>query len=400
MSPTEKRSGVRGLLAIVCVLLLTVVFAACGDDNDSSNGGSSGGSDTTATDGGSGSDIVAEANAAVEEAKAPVTEWRGPSETPTPPKDKFIYIIACSPDTEGCQRHTQAAQEAAKVLGWRAELIQTNGTPQEFVSAMNEGMDQGVDAILGGSLPFAAIKQPLARAEEEGIPVVTMIGGNETPEWSEDFKGGLYADVDTDNLKLGAMAANWAIAQTDGKAKVGILNEKDFPILGGRIQGFTEALDKCPDCEVVKDLNVPVSVLAKEGAPTVASFLRANPDVNYMFGSYDGGSVFAVQGIKQAGKAESVALVGQDANEPNFGFIRAGDVQTASAGASHEWIGWAAVDDLIRAFNNEAPAPEWNSNSGEGIPGKLFDKTNLPPEGEKFLGDLDFKAKFKELWGL
>jgi ribose transport system substrate-binding protein len=389
-----RKPGYLGAIA-ACVFALS--FAACGDDEDEGGGGSAGGTESAAATESGGGGIVAEAKAAVEKAKTTGKEWAGPTSSPPAAKDKLVHVITCSPDTEGCQRHVNGAVEAAKAIGWRVKRVETKGSPQEFVQTMNEAMDAGADAIIGGSFPHAAITPALKRATKEGVPVVTMIGGNwPLADGVGNGKAGLITDVDTNNETIGQMAAEFAIADTDGKATIGILDEKDFPVLRGRIKGFEDTIAKCTECKIKETVNVPVTVLAKEGAPSVAQFVRANPDVNYFFASYDGGAVFAVQGIKQAGS--DVPLVGQDANQPNYGFIRKGDVQVATAGTSHEWIGWAAIDQLNRVFNGEEPAKEWTPEGG-GIPPRLFDKTNLPPEGEVWEPEVDFRAEFKKLWG-
>jgi ribose transport system substrate-binding protein len=381
----------RAWWLIAALLIATVALSACGSDDEADSGESA-----TKSNGNS---IVAEAKQSVEAAKEPLTEWTGPEASPAPQDGKVIHVISCSPDTEGCQRDVDGAVEAAEAIGWEVKKVQTDGTPQEFVNTMNEAMDSGVDGIIAASFPVAAISTALERAEKEGVPVVTMISGNESPAVGADFKGGLFAEVNAAGERQGELVADWIISATNGEAKVGVLHEKDFPIIVQRVDGFTQRFADCDGCEIKDVLNVPVSVLAKDATPTVLQFIRANPDVNYFYSSYDGGAIFAIQGIKQAGAADKVPAIGVEGNSPNLDLIRKDDVQRATVAVPSEWIGWAAVDQLNRAFNGEPPAEQWTPEGG-GIPSKIIDKTNLPPEGEVFTGDsVDFRTKFEELWG-
>lgn len=381
------------LCSLFALLAMAVVIAGCGDDSDSDNG--SAGGDSSADAGA----VVQEAEALVEEAKAPITAFNGPASSPPPAKDKTVYVISCSPDTEGCQRDVVAALEAAKEIGWTAKRIDTKGTPEEFVSAMEQAMNAGADGIVGASFPVEAIQQPLKRAESKGVPVVTILAGNEPPEVGADFKGGFFAEVDTDGVLQGEYAAAWLIAQQEGAVKAGVIDTPEFPILGTRMDGFRSKLGECPECEIVQEIAVPVTKIAAEASSATANFLQANPDVNSLFPTYDGIALFAVQAVNQTGKSDQVQLISVDGNKPNLALIEKGDVQHADVVSPHEWDGWAAIDELNRAFNGEAPAMEWQPGGG-GIPTKLLDDTNLPPAGQAWTGDIDYKAEFRKLWGI
>ena len=57
-----------------------------------------------------------------------------------------------------------------------------------------------------------------------------------------------------------------------------------------------------------------------------------------------------------------------------------------------EWLAWAGVDECNRALNDEEVGVNATSI-------QLTTKDNVPPEGQGYEVDLDYKAKFKELWG-
>src|ERR1700742_12766 len=167
---------------IPALIAAVLALSACGSDDGPDTGPAAPAEgDNAAETTSAGGTALADAKQSVEDAKQPLTEWTGPDASPTPAKGKTVHVISCSPDTEGCQRDVDGAIEAGKALGWNMKKVQTNGTPEEFVNSMNEAMDSGTDGIIAASFPVAAIGSALKRAEQEGVPVITMISGNESP---------------------------------------------------------------------------------------------------------------------------------------------------------------------------------------------------------------------------
>ena len=388
-----KFSALRAVTVITGMIAAVGVLAGCGSSSPSSS--------TTATSGAAtaagGSTLVQDANAAVAKASATVSAFNGPKTSPPPAKNKTIYAIACSPDTEGCQRQPNAAIQAAKAMGWNAVKLDTDGSVQQFVSSMNQAIDAGANGIIATSFPEGVIRQPLARAAAKGIPVITITGGNTTPKIGPNFKGGLYADVDVNTRIQGQLAAQWVIKQTNGNAVLGVFTVPGFPEVQYRLDGFKSVFDKCKTCKMIAPVSVPVPSLAKDAAPAVAQLLQANPSISYFFSTFDGGAIFAAQGMRSAGKI--VPMVAIDGNPPNIEMVRSGNIQAADLASPLEWLGWAAVDEMNRAFAGQQPAPEW-LNTGSGLPAKLISKANAPPKGQPYTGDFDYQTAFKKLWGV
>jgi ribose transport system substrate-binding protein len=402
MRAPDARRPRRALIALLLAASLivgSVALAACGGGSSSGSETSSeseGGSTTAEAGGGSSSSVVSAAKKAVEEAEEEKTEWKGPEESPPPAKGKSVFVIGCSADVEGCVRDFDAAAEAAEEIGWKVTKLQTDGSPQGYNEAYKRAIDSKVDGILSAGIPSPLVEGPLKEAAAAGIPVVSMAANNEPEEAGANFKGGLYAEVGPNQEEMGAMAGNFIVAESNGEAKYAVLNDTTYPVLQVRIAGFKSAIEKCESCEEVGEINVPVAEIAQKLAPASLQFFRANPDLEYLFGSYDGGNVFAAQAVRQGGA--DVKIVGQDGSAPNLDMIREGGPEVASAAYSLELIGWASVDQLNRAFDGEAPAPEWMPENG-GIQLRLIVKENAPPSGP-YVGDFEFEENFRELWGL
>ena len=65
-------------------------------------------------------------------------------------------------------------------------------------------------------------------------------------------------------------------------------------------------------------------------------------------------------------------------------------------GASSNWGGWAAVDQLVRLLAGQPPLDIMEENQPEHI----FVKSNAPADGVlDFQKIYDYKGKYLELWG-
>jgi hypothetical protein len=70
--------------------------------------------------------------------------------------------------------------------------------------------------------------------------------------------------------------------------------------------------------------------------------------------------------------------------------MKAGDM-VESMGTPAEWMGWQAVDGLVRLFAgkkvDDAPVPQ-----------RLVTAAN-PPGADGWQGDFDYQAQYKKVWG-
>jgi ribose transport system substrate-binding protein len=407
----------RAVVLFALIVSCPVVFAACGGGGSSSSSsssepaeesggsaaeesGGSGEAETTADESGGGSSdpVVAEAEEAVKVAEAPISEFKGPKSTPPIEPGKKVYVIDCSPETEGCQRLDESSMEGIKAIGWDGTLIHSDGSVPSFNSGIRQAINAGAEGIILSAIPTSVVAAPVKAAEEAGIPVVTTVAGEPEPKIGPEFKGGYYTNVDANNEELGKIAADWVIDQTQGEAEVGAFISPEFPVLVTRLESFEKELEKCSSCSMNGSSPVKVTgnTLIKDGPSNVTEFLRANPDVNYFFSAWDGGAAVAAQGIKASGT--EVPMVSQEGNAPNLEMIREGGPEVAAVGTPLEWDGWAAVDQMNRAFNHEQPAPEWMP-TGHGIPFQLLNEGNVPST-KTFTGELEYQKEFEKLWGV
>jgi ribose transport system substrate-binding protein len=182
-------------------------------------------------------------------------------------------------------------------------------------------------------------------------------------------------------------------AQTDsgGKAKVVLVEDKEFPELAQRVKGFEEVLAKCGGCSIVENVESTIGTMAQRLPCAVASSLSRHQDANYLVAPFDSNAFFAGEGVRQAGRAGTVKVTGYEGDPQTIAAIRAG-AQAMTIANPAEWMGWQAVDELARSFAGEKAA-------NIPVAFRLIDAENAP-DTEGWTGDLDYAAEFRKLWGM
>lgn len=374
------------LLVLAC---LAAVVAGCGSGSDSS---STGGGETTATEteaeGGGGDSVVAEAEAAAAKSEEVPKEIASGSMPPFKPKPgATIYFVNCDESVEGCANQYKGYSAAAKVLGWTVEDCDAKFEVQLAIQCFNNGINAGADAIVTDAFTYENVKPGFDAAKKAGIPVIAMFSGNEpnTP--------GIYAEIaQSQGLTQGQEVADWVIAESAGEANVLFVGETALGIDRQRRASFEEGIERCSNCSY-EYLQFSQASAATQLPQQLQAALNSNPDIDYIVGTYDGVALAAANAVRNAGKQDSVKVVGLDANIPNLELIKKDEIQVADSAQGSVEPGWTAADATARVLADGEPLGD--------VPNALMIITpkNIGelPNGS-FEGAIDFEQQFEELW--
>ena len=358
--------------AIVAVAAAGLTLAACGSSSDTNTGApAAGGASATVTD-------------TVAGAMAPVGKFPAPGAAVKAPAGKRVVAVTCSSQGYGCVQGGIGVQEAAKALGWNVTVADGKGDPATWNSAIQQAVTAKADGIVLLAVDPQLVAGALAKAKAADIPVVSTF----IPKLGSAT---VDAYASTDHAQGGKILADWIIKDSGGKAKVLMLDEKAFPELVKRNTALLDELRAaCPECSVVDTVEFNIGTMAQQLAGAVTSSLQRHPDVQYVVAPFDSSGIFAGQGIRQAGKAGAVKMVGAEGDPNGIEGVQSGG-QAVDLATVPPWGGWAAVDLLVRHM---AGSPVENAV----LPQRLFDKSNVP-SGKGWTGDVDYQASYRELWG-
>ena len=322
-------------------------------------------------------------------------DFQGPTEPAKAPKGVKLAIVSCSATLKGCQIPAEAAVEAAKALGWQAVIFDGKANPKTQASAMLDALAWGATFILASSIDYRSIQLPLTEAKKAGVPVASVGQGGDTPNALPVLEPGQLAwafAVDPDNYALGKSIGEWIIKDSGGKANVVAFNDKEFDGVVTQHAGIMDAFSKCPGCKA-DEQTFSANQIATNLGQQVVGYLRAHPDVNYLYMPYDPAAFAVAAALRQAGLTQRVKLASLLGDEENLDLIRKGGGQVADVAFDTTYEGYAAVDQIIRYLDKQ----KLFEPHGENVPMKVLDKTNLPEKGN-WTADNGYKEKYLKLW--
>jgi len=228
----------------------------------------------------------------------------------------------------------KGAQAAADALG--VELVFQGGpefNPTVQVPVLDAVIARQPDAILIAPTDTTQLIEPLRRAHDAGIPIITVdtfigTGQYQTGAGDADFP---LSYIASDNVLGGRMAARALADAIGGTGKVYVSNvNPGISTTDQREQGFKlEMSENFPEIEVLE------TQFNENDANNAASQLQAvfarNGDLKGVFGANLFSALGAANGVQQAGQAGNVKVVAFDAPTSIIDNINSGLVDVAIA---------------------------------------------------------------------
>ena len=227
----------------------------------------------------------------------------------------------------------KGAEAAAKAVG--ADLV-FQGAPDFNPVTQTPVLDAVIarhpDAILVAPTDKTQMVQPLKKAADAGIPVITVdtfigTGNYQTGAGNADFP---LAYIASDNVLGGKMAAR-ALAKAIGdKGKVYVSNIKPgISTTDQREEGFVAEMKSHPGIQILQTQFNDDD--ANKAASQLQSVYARNSDLAGVFGANLFSALGAANGVKQGGLTGKVKVVGFDAPTSVVGDIKSGLIDAVIA---------------------------------------------------------------------
>jgi ribose transport system substrate-binding protein len=376
MSTLSLRNGAHKGAALLVLGLALVAATGCGSNSGGSAAQSGGGAS------------VAEAQTLTKQATTRPTSigLTKPIGKPVPTGKKVVFI-SCG--VEACEIQGNIIKQGAADLGWTAETIGTDGSPEQLQNAFKTALRQGADGVIINAVNRASVAKQIEQAKKQGVAFVTSASVDEPGD-------GILANIaDKRNSgNIGEHLAAQIVADSDGKANTLFVNISAFQILKALGDQFSSSYKKyCPDCKY-DALDIPVTSLGKDAPDRIVSYLRSHPQVNYVVLSVSnalGAGLPAA--LRAAGLADKVKIVGQSGDSQTFQDLQAKNINSVAA-YDYYTVDYLMLDALARHF---AGAPPQRANP----PLWLVTPENMPAEATKGLFPVvpTYRDEFKKLWG-
>lgn len=207
----------------------------------------------------------------------------------------------------------EAASEAELELVFSLE----DYSPTEQAVHLTEfATERDVDAILLTPCDSATIGAAIERVNRLGVPVFTVDVA------STSGRGQVVSHVASDNALGGRKAGELMAAALAGRGNVAILTHPGVTPVIERVRGFREVIAAHEELLVVGEL--PAWVDARAEAAELVRRLLAGAVVDGLFCTNGELTMGAVAGVKAAGRAGRVVVVGYDGTREAREAIRVG----------------------------------------------------------------------------
>jgi ribose transport system substrate-binding protein len=339
-------------------------------------------------------DAVSDAKAAVVKYAGPQTTWEGPTKAPKPEAGKKIVFLSGDEQNDISHLYGVYIKEAGEKLGWNVTVIDGKGSPTSWLAGLNQAIALKPDGIAMFA-DAASLQDPIKAGVAQGIKFVGLHAAG-LPGPQPDLN--LFVNIQEDPREIGKAEADWAIADSDGKAHTVVLSHNEYAIAKVKSTATKNEIEKCPGCKVLDYVNSPASEAAQRQPQLTTTWVQRFGLPLYATSVGDNDFDFAVPVLRSGGVDPSQAkLIGADGNRSAYDRIRKGDqYQVVTVSEPIELQAWQAVDELNRAFHGEP-------SSGFVQPPFLVTKENIHSEGgdqNTFIPSNNYKQHYLEIWGV
>lgn len=228
----------------------------------------------------------------------------------------------------------RGAQAAAKALGITVDFQGAEEfDPVLQTPVLDAVIGRGPDAILIAPTDTTQMIEPLRRAHEAGIAVITVDTFIDDGRYQDglgdaDFP---YSYIASDNIGGGRMAAQFMAAEIGGKGKVYVSNVRPgISTTDQREEGFkAEMAENFPDVEVL-DTQYNENDASLAASQFQAVYAR-HSDIAGVFGANLFSALGAGNGVESANKADEITVIAFDAPTSIVNNISSGLVDAAIA---------------------------------------------------------------------
>jgi ribose transport system substrate-binding protein len=377
-------------LVSLVVPLLAVVSASCGSGQRS-------GTDARAT----AADVAGARKAIAAFRRVPAFVPPGPAfDAVTELRGKTIFEIPITSEVPFVTAVERGMRDAAASVGARLVVYPNQGRPVQWAQGIQTAIAQRASAITLLAQDPRLLGPQIAAARRAGIPVVVLRTTGESEACEADPSGRRYgvACVPGPFEQAGRLEADWAIADSNGRANALVITSRDAPSTLALLRGLEQELKRrCGSCRV-RYVDVPVSDWATRIQTEVQSALVRDPKTNYVIPIYDSMSQFVVPAIRAAGASRRVKIATFNGTPFVLELIQRGEIVAMDAGENLAWLGWAAMDQAFRVVAGARPV------RSEHTALRVFDGRNVgatghPPRYDRGYGGA-YVSGYRRLWGV
>ena len=235
------------------------------------------------------------------------------------------------------------AEEEATKLGYELIVLDSQDDPVKERSNVEDLIQLGVVALLINPTDSDAVVKAVEVANESNIPVITL---------DRQANGGeVTSHIASDNVKGGAMAAEFALEQLGDSEKINVVELQGIP-------GASATRDRGAGFHSILDYNSNVSFVSSQaadfdrqkGLSVMENVIQGNKDIQVVFAHNDEMALGAAKAIKASNI--NAIIIGFDGGDDALDAIEKGEM-TATVAQQPDLIGALGVQLAEKIYNGE-----------------------------------------------
>lgn len=263
------------------------------------------------------------------------------------------------------------SKENVEVVVFAAE---SEDNVQAQLAQMENIISQDYDGIAIAPLTSVNLIPGILKANKAGIPVVNVDEGVDLGEL-EKQGGTMHSFVTTDNQLVGEKAARF-IEEQIGTGEIALIEGTSGNVTSiNRVKGASDYIDTVEGLEVVT--SQPGNWDRIKSLDVAANIIQANPNIKAFYAANDLMALGVLQAVENAGKEDSIIVVGTDATAGAVDSIGKGGL-AASVGQENVKIAIKCIENLITAISEGYEAVE-----GAPVPIEYIDSYIVTSENVK-----------------
>jgi len=270
----------------------------------------------------------------------------------TPKEEEYVWVSAWT-EIPYMIDHKLGVRIAGEELGVKTRCV---GPVGGDIAGMISTLEQVIAEKPAGILVVGvdpALKEPIDRAIEQGIPVITLDA--DVPASKR------YTFIGTGNYNAGLKGGEILAKAIGYKGEVALLTTPGLSNLQERVRGYKDALAKYPGIKIVAigDDKADHAV----AATATAAILQAHPNLAGIGCVDAGGGAGAAVAVKEAGKVGKIKIVAMDRDEITLDYIKKGIIY-ASIAQKTALMSYLGVKLLYSLNHNPIPITTDNVKAG------------------------------------
>lgn len=364
-----------GLLSALAASLAVTAFAGAGTANAQ--------------------DSVAAATAAVSQATGPTDHWYGPTSSPAPVAGQSVVCVEYLAQDITAATWCRGVSEGAAKLGWNSSTIDGRGSADGIRAALQQAIALKPNGIVLASVDAQSNIGLLKDATDAGIKI---IGIHSTAAPGPAPNVDLFTNITYDPVGQATLAANYAIADSKGKAEMIVVTDTQYAIARAKADAAQATIKACPTCKMLDYVSTPVGSANQNMPGLFTSWIQKYPDPFYVYTVSDAGFFDpGVPALRTGGIAPSgrISLIGSDGSPAAYQRIKTGEYEIGTIPEPAALQGWQAIDELNRALQGVAA-------SGFVQPLHIITKDNVTTDINAdgiYEPKVDYRAEYAKIWG-